>query len=314
MRFLFLALFMVLATHVSAQETQGVAAEAPSQQEGKDGKTNGTQANAGEPSIPVRIVESPEETQRTRDREATSDKHDADDLKAQKEAANAADRSATASEWQVVTAWWQVGVGIAGIIAILVTIGFTIRATNAAVRSADLADKAIADTREMGELQTRAYLAVTGGTVVYNGGIDPQVFIRVRNAGNSPAFNVTAHFQRSSAVVFDEKPTGGHVEGAVTEFPIAKIIQPGSEGEYFLGAFGKTDESGPGIRSPGFNVDGLLGYQTVFDIKTGNVDMGSTFLFLHGPSRAKIAKAVQEGQGIATSYATHAAVQFGMDR
>ncbi|MER8463664.1 hypothetical protein [Mesorhizobium sp. M1409] len=43
-------------------------------------------------------------------------------------------------------------------------------------------------------------------------------------------------------------------------------------------------------------MDGLLEYQTVFDMKTGNTDMESTFLFLFGPSRAKIAKAIQDGK------------------
>lgn len=163
-------------------------------------------------------------------------------------------------------------------------------------RATEATENAVAATREMGELQTRAYLAVTGGTVVYYGSRDPQVFIRVRNAGNSPAFNVTANFQRSNANVFNEEPTGGHVEGTVSIFKIAKIIQPDSEGDYLIGAFGKTDDPGPGIRGPGFNVDGLLEYQTVFDVKTGNIDMDSTFLFLFGPSRAKIAKAIQEGK------------------
>ncbi|MES0158320.1 MULTISPECIES: hypothetical protein [unclassified Mesorhizobium] len=198
MRFLFVALFMALATHVSAQETQGVTAEAPSQQESKGGKANDTQPSANEPSIPVRIIESPEETQRTRDREATSDKHESDDLKAQQEAAQAAGRSATAADRQVNAAWWQVGVGIAGIIAILVTIGFTIRATNAAVRSADLAEKAIADAREMGEAQTRAYLGVSSVEarieMISVLGDAPASFLTIKvnviNGGVTPARNV----------------------------------------------------------------------------------------------------------------------------
>ncbi|WP_404284104.1 hypothetical protein [Mesorhizobium sp. IMUNJ 23033] len=196
----------------------------------------------------------------------------------------------TYAQWIAsIAAIGSVGVSIWAVRLVRNTLVVNQRATAAA-------EDAVATTREMGELQTRAYLAVTGGMVVYYGSRDPQVFIRVRNAGNSPAFNVTANFQRSNAMVFNEKPTGGHVEGTVTVSPIAKIIQPDSEGDYLLGAFGKTDDAGPGIRGPGFNVDGLLEYQTVFDIKTGNIDMGSTFLFLFGPSRAKIAKAIQEGK------------------
>ncbi|TPL82004.1 hypothetical protein FJ941_14055 [Mesorhizobium sp. B2-3-13] len=298
MRFLFVALFMVLATHVRAQEAQGVAAEAPSQQEGKGGKANDAQGNPSASSIPVRIIESPEETQRTRDREATSDKHESDDLKAQQEAAQAAGRSATAANRQVDAAWWQVGVGIAGIIAILVTIGFTIRATNAAVRSADLAEKAIHLDREMGEIQTRAYLAVTGGTAIFRGSMEPEVFIKVRNGGNSPAFNVTANYQRNNAVSFDAKPTGGRVDGVVSEHPVAKIIGANIENEYSIGIFSKIDNAKrPGIVGGfGFYLEGVLEYQTVFDIKSGSIDMDTTFLFLFGPDKALIEKAIQDGK------------------
>ncbi|MFK0692656.1 hypothetical protein ACFX5Q_31520 [Mesorhizobium sp. IMUNJ 23033] len=193
MRFLFVVLFMVLATHVSAQEAQGVTAKAPSQQEGKDGKASDAQTRANEPPIPVRIIESPDDTQRTRDREAASDKHDSDDLKAQQKAADAADRAATATERQVVTAWWQVGVGIAGIIAILVTIGFTIRATNAAVRSANHADesarvaeKALLVSEKIANKQLRAYIDVAD--IKMEGDLfSPTIFISIKNFGQTPA-------------------------------------------------------------------------------------------------------------------------------
>ncbi|MER9556713.1 hypothetical protein [Mesorhizobium sp. M0323] len=131
-----------------------MATEAPSQQEDKDGKANDTQPKSYEPSIPIRIIESPDETQRTRDREAAGDKHDSDDLKAQQKAADAADRAATAAERQVITAWWQVGVGIAGIIALLVTIGFSIRATSAAVQAANSAE----DTLKIIRATERAFV------------------------------------------------------------------------------------------------------------------------------------------------------------
>lgn len=210
MRFLLVALFMVLATHVSAQEAQGMASEAPSQQEGKDGKANGTQTDASEPSIPVRVIESPEETQRTRDREAASDKHDADDLKAQQEAADAADRSATASEWQVVTAWWQVGVGIAGIIAILITIGFTIRATNAAVAASNAASEANKDARELFATEQRPWLIFDRPSVSADnsdGMLNIYFSVDVENIGKTPAMDAVLHLD----MTFTELPVSSVV-------------------------------------------------------------------------------------------------------
>lgn len=179
MRVLFVALFMVLATHVGAQEAQGVAAEAPSQQEGKDGKANDTQPRANEPSIPVRIIESPEETQRTRDREAASDNHESDDLKAQQKAADAADRAATAAERQVVTAWWQVGVGIVGIAALVATIWLSVRSTNAAVRSANLAERVFTDIE-------RPWVVIDINSV--GAALANAMPISIVNHGRSPAF------------------------------------------------------------------------------------------------------------------------------
>ncbi|QND65115.1 hypothetical protein HB777_15260 [Mesorhizobium loti] len=196
----------------------------------------------------------------------------------------------TYAQWiAAIAAIGSVGVSIWAVRLVRNTLAVNQRATAAA-------EDAVATTREMGELQTRAYLSVTGGTVVYFGSRDPQVYLKIRNAGDSPAFDVVACYQRNNAVEFYSKPTGKHVEGVVTNSPLAVVIPPHSEAEYLLGAFGKTDEPGPGIRSPGFNVDGLLEYQTIFDRKTGNVDMDSTYLFLFGPSRAAILKAMQDGK------------------
>ncbi|WP_192365468.1 hypothetical protein [Mesorhizobium mediterraneum] len=190
MRFLFIALFMVLSTHVSAQEAQGVTTEAPSQQEGKSGKANDAQSSANEPSIPVRIIESPDETQHTRDREAASDKHESDDLQAQQKAADAADRAATAAERQVITAWWQVGVGIAGMAALLVTIWFSIRATNAAVAANKIAQEHfVAENRPWLSLGEPVF------SIHSDDGSSPVVFVKVavKNVGRSPALNVYLH-------------------------------------------------------------------------------------------------------------------------
>ncbi|MDX8446572.1 hypothetical protein [Mesorhizobium captivum] len=196
----------------------------------------------------------------------------------------------TYAQWiAAIAAFASVGVSIWAVRLVGNTLVVNRRATEAA-------EDAVAVTREMGEIQTRAYLTVTGGAVVYFGSRDPQVYLKIRNAGNSPAFDVVARYQRSNATVFNSKPTGKHVEGVVTSSPIAVVIPADSEAEYLLGAFGKTDEPDPGVPGAGFNVDGLLEYQTVFDRKSGNIDTDSTYLLLFGPSRAAFTKAMQEGK------------------
>ncbi|MER9844862.1 hypothetical protein NKJ59_27135 [Mesorhizobium australicum] len=164
-----------------------------------------------------------------------------------------------------------------------------------AERSAKAAEDAIGITREMGEAQTRAYLSVISGKAIFKGGIDPELILRIRNAGNSPAFDVTADFHRSTGVVFDEKPTGDISGMSVAKVRIAKLIGAGSEDDFSLGVVSSPpkakDEGGLG-----FVLEGILEYQTVFDVKTGNIDMDTPFLFMFGPSRPVVETAVREGK------------------
>ncbi|WJI74826.1 MULTISPECIES: hypothetical protein [unclassified Mesorhizobium] len=157
------------------------------------------------------------------------------------------------------------------------------------------AEDAIGITREMGEAQTRAYLSVISGKAIFKGGIDPELILRIRNAGNSPAFDVTADFHRSTGVVFDEKPTGDISGMSVAKVRIAKLIGAGSEDDFSLGVVSSPpkakDEGGLG-----FVLEGILEYQTVFDVKTGNIDMDTPFLFMFGPSRPVVETAVREGK------------------
>jgi hypothetical protein len=125
----FIVAFLLLASTAYAQDGSGVTTEAPRHQENDDWNADNAKRDSSF-SVPVRVVDEPEDAQRARDREGASDKHDSDDLKAQQKAADAADRAATAAERQIEVAWWQLGIGV---VALLVTIWQTRRAMRAII-------------------------------------------------------------------------------------------------------------------------------------------------------------------------------------
>lgn len=139
MRLLLVVLFMTLATGLRAQESQGVSEESPTQKEKNQGDKQHSHPSADQFPLPVWIIEDPSEAQRTRDREAASDKHEADDLKAQERAADAAVESAASAKRQENLAKWQIGLSVAGVFALLVTIIYSIKATNAATNAVAIA-------------------------------------------------------------------------------------------------------------------------------------------------------------------------------
>ncbi|RVD66389.1 hypothetical protein [Mesorhizobium sp. M7A.F.Ca.ET.027.03.2.1] len=191
MRFLFTVLFMVLATHVSAQEAQRVAAEAPSQKEGKDGKAGGGENYAWKSALPVKIIEDPDEAERARDREGASDKLEADDLKAQQRAADATVESAASAKRQESLALAQIALSVAGIIALAYTLWLSRAATNAAVDANRIAREHFAAEqrpwlRFKGEIELGSFNSKDTGEVL-------TLNVAVQNTGKSPAESVTAH-------------------------------------------------------------------------------------------------------------------------
>lgn len=192
LRAFLLSIIIGLSIHTSiAQESEGMGVEAPRQQKGEEGK-----AGSGEPytepfSVPIRIVEEPDEAKRTRDREEAGDQREKNDLEAQQRAADAAIESAASSQRQENLAKWQLGLSIAGIIALVVTIAYSIKATNAAIKSADLAEKAVAITQDTAKRELRAYVAVSRVKFTdMHTGVDAKIEVSIINAGATPARKV----------------------------------------------------------------------------------------------------------------------------
>lgn len=195
MRFLFLVLFMALSSAVQAQEAQGVAPKGPAVQEQPNRSADDTGDYSWKSALPVRVVESPEDSKDRRDSEKKTQQHDTDDLDAQRRAAKAAESSAATAEGQIIPTWIQAGVAIIGTAALLVTIWFSIKATNAAVRSADLAEKAIATVETAAQQQLRAYVHIDDISLEWEEGQHEfGKTLRVRpiwkNVGQTPARNV----------------------------------------------------------------------------------------------------------------------------
>jgi hypothetical protein len=148
MRGILVALFVVLSPHVWAQETQGVGEKTPSPKETENGNANPSQHNLWKSALKVVIVESPDQAKRTADRDQQSNAHDEADLQAQIAAAEASAKSAASAERQENLALFQLVLSGAGIIALLVTIYYTIKSANAAVDAARAAEAHVADARK----------------------------------------------------------------------------------------------------------------------------------------------------------------------
>jgi hypothetical protein len=109
--------------------SQGVTSKTPTVKEQSAGqaKKNGNAAN--DLSIPVRIIDDPIEAQRTRDRQQKADQHEADDLAAQRKAADAAWQGVVAAERQIYPAWGQVVFAFIGTCLLIGTLIASIKAT-----------------------------------------------------------------------------------------------------------------------------------------------------------------------------------------
>ena len=136
--------------------------------------------------IPVTIVETPDEVQRADIRQAKSDKYDAEDLAAQRQAAQAADRSAAAAEWMKKPTWIQIGIGLATVAGLFYTLHLTRKSTR-------IAEEAVAETQKNNRLELRAYLAVEPlgikNLIRRDKGIG---LVQIRNVGRLPARDVSA--------------------------------------------------------------------------------------------------------------------------
>jgi len=200
LRFLIVALFMVLASDVRAQEAKGVEIETPRPEEGVSGQAKAGNDDAWKSSLPVRIVDTPDQAAAAKDREEKSDKHEAADLDAQQRAAKAAELSAASAERQEEFAERQVWLSAVGILALLVTIWFSIRATNAAVTAANAAVVANRESAERFAIEHRPWLMFDRPSVsadYSDDGISVFFSVNAENIGKTPASEIVLEVDMS---------------------------------------------------------------------------------------------------------------------
>ncbi|HVI28877.1 hypothetical protein [Hansschlegelia sp.] len=129
-------------------------------------------------SLPVIIMETADQQRSAREREQKTDKHDEANLQAQRQAAQAADRSADVAEWMKTPTWAQIILASLGTISVLVALYFAYQANR------------IAETT--GKRQLRAYLTVDVKKALI---LNPErevmrVQIRIENNGQTPAMYI----------------------------------------------------------------------------------------------------------------------------
>lgn len=183
----------LLAGSTNAQDPHGVppervTPESPAVQEQPDGRTDSGQGQTTRQPFPVTIVESPEDAEARRNSERKAEQHEADDLAAQRKAADAAEAGAAAAERQIVPTWIQTGIAVIGTLALLYTLWLTREANRI--------------SREIGQAQVRAYLGIQGGDILSpatkgedfevedDGCIALKAKFSVKNFGQSPAAHI----------------------------------------------------------------------------------------------------------------------------
>ncbi|UVK45074.1 hypothetical protein BPNPMPFG_000568 [Mesorhizobium sp. AR07] len=202
---------MVLATHVSAQEAQGVAGKSPAVEEQKTTKPDASRADGSGAGFPVTIAETPEQASNAEKRAKDADNHDAKDLDAQIRAADAAERSAAIAERQEVPALAQIIIGAAStfiaVIALIVSLLTAIvstRTTRAQLR---------AYVCNMGAITPAGFDAPGGFSVV----------VEAKNMGPTPATKLT----QWTLVALREYPLRRPLEPyTLTDFPTEAVLGP----------------------------------------------------------------------------------------
>jgi hypothetical protein len=139
-------------------------------------------------SVPVRILENPDGAKHTLERETKSDQHDVDDLDAQRKAADAAERSAAATEWQKIPTLVQISIAVLGTIGLIGSLVLNSRATNAAIAANAYTLKAIEQEQMNTRIQLRPYVYVSDAAIYWAEDYAAIIVeINFKNFGQTPA-------------------------------------------------------------------------------------------------------------------------------
>jgi hypothetical protein len=176
--------------------SEGVPSEAPSVEKNHQGQTSTGENSSLNFSLPVRIIENPEQAKRANETEKESRKHDQSDLEAQWKAADSAFDSAKYSKELLTISWWQFWLASAGTIALIYSIMLNRRATGAAITANSNTIKAIQQEQENAQRGLQAYLCASNARFITPTVSAPIEFeIKISNSGQTPAKNIAVNME-----------------------------------------------------------------------------------------------------------------------
>lgn len=196
-------IFHGLPALAQAPEGQGVAHPSPAVEGESQGGADRSQGPTEPPPVPIRIIQSPDETAHEAAREAKSDQHESDDLAAQQKAADSAQLAAAAGQRQVEAAWAAAILSLIGTALLVWTLCETRKTAKAATDGVIAADRA-AKAAEQANIEMRhsqrAWVCQTMVKTAADFNSKDGLTFRLRhrlvwmNAGQTPALQVRTEF------------------------------------------------------------------------------------------------------------------------
>lgn len=203
--------------------------QSPEQPVDQQAETQGQQerqSGATSPSLPVRILEEPEQSEDAKRQQREAEQREIKDLEAQQLAANSAYRAFLIGAAQTIIA-------IVGTGALIYSLYLNRLATNAAVAGAEAARDTVNDTRRIGEAQVRAYVAVTGASIKVYGDGGYHFSVNIENSGQSPAIAVALKSR-------DDRQTVTTVMGSEGKPEPDRFVLRGDEEKQIIGNIGAS--------------------------------------------------------------------------
>lgn len=188
----------LIASPVLSQESE-------QQQPQSQGEGSAEQRNPAPFSVPVRILENPEQSEADKRSQQEASQREIEDLAAQQGMAKGTQDIVWLNKLQLALAF-------AGTLALLYSIALNRRATNAAVQGNANTLQAIDQEQKNAQRQLRAYLYVSAIALGYSAPAKLQIQMTYKNFGQTPAKSVRIRHVAGVGSIVEEKMTFGGLE------------------------------------------------------------------------------------------------------
>lgn len=236
----------------TVNESQGVAGETPPPEKDSGESAYRQKTPAADPLPPPPPVEREIDSEPAcGPRCEAAQQREKSDLVAQQ-------RMADSTRDIVIVTEWQLYVGGAGIVLLIVTLGLNVRATNAAVDANRIA-------RKSSERQLRAYVHPTDSKVIMEENGIVRANVRIQNAGQTPAYKLISRVTVSiGPYPLQESPSSSSKDGQRVS---RGVLQPKCHvnGTVEIGPLGVEAQKVISAGKAVIFVHGDLSYLDVFD-------------------------------------------------